>query len=407
MTDISLTYAQSQIYQCTERFRVVVAGRRFGKSYEAAVELFTQACRKSGALCYYITQTYKAAKSIMWSAIKKLIDSTYVSKINESELSILLKNGSIIRLVGADNPDALRGVSLSFCVIDEFAYCKEDLWHEVVRPALSDQRGGALFITTPCGMNWAYDMYNYASSSKGWKAFSYTTLDGGQVDKEEVDLARSQLSEKQFAQEYLASFEQIGNRVYYAFDRKVHHKRIDMHTNDIHVGMDFNVNPMCAVVCIKAADELYVIDEIMLENSNTTEMCESIKRKYADKNITVHPDPSGRARHTSSEDGTTDFTIIKSFGFRIDAPRKAPAVIDRVENTNRVFMNANKETKLYVDPKCSYLTKCCEGLTYKKGGERIQDKTLGLDHATDALGYAVWNLLPLQQQRIDLNVQMF
>lgn len=391
---ISLSKPQITVFKDKTRFRVLIAGRRFGKSYLSAVELLRAASRKNGALCYYVAPTYKMAKKILWRDLKKIIPRELIEKKNETELTLRLVNGSEIVLIGSQNYDDIRGVSLSFVVLDEFAMMEQEAWEEAIRPALSDQLGGALFISTPKGFNWAYETFQKENILEDWKSFKFTTLDGGRVTPEEIESAKIELSPKKFLQEYMASFETIGNRAYYAFDRSYSLCETEIgEIKDIHIGMDFNVTPMSAVICLRISDQIHVVDEISLDDSNTTEMCQTIQRKYPGKKIITYPDPAGNQRR-SSANHNTDFSIIKEFGFMIDAPKSHPPVEDRVENVNRLFLNARGESKLFINKKCKNLIKCLEGLTYKEGGERVPNKSLNLDHMPDALGYLCWQLMP-------------
>ena len=146
---------------------------------------------------------------LLWKPLKRrLLDLRWVAKVNESELSITLKNGSTISLKGAENPDSLRGPSLSYCVIDEMAEVDPDLFYEVIRPALADQQGGAMFIGTPKGKgNWSYDLFIMEEHHSDWKSWQYKTIDGGWVKPEEIEAARKELDERTFRQEFLATFE--------------------------------------------------------------------------------------------------------------------------------------------------------------------------------------------------------
>ena len=157
---MKLSAPQQLVADDHHRFKVVIAGRRFGKTFLSIRQLCWEA-RIPNKEIFYITSSYRAAKMIVWRPLKKrLLDLRWVKKINESELSITLKNNSTISLKGAENPDSLRGPSLSYCVIDELAEVDSDLFFEVIRPALSDQEGGAMFIGTPKGRNnWAYDLF--------------------------------------------------------------------------------------------------------------------------------------------------------------------------------------------------------------------------------------------------------
>jgi hypothetical protein len=219
---MSLSSAQSTIANDQHRFKVVVAGRRFGKTHLSIRELAKYA-RIPNQEVWYVAPTYRQAKQIVWRKLKhKLQDLKWTRRVNESELSIELKNGSVISLKGADNADSLRGVGLDYLVMDEFADIDPEAWYEVLRPTLADKQGGALFIGTPKGMgNWAHDLYNMPSEQPDqWQSFQYSTIDGGNVKPEEIEAARRDLDLRTFRQEFLATFETYAGRIYYAFDRK-------------------------------------------------------------------------------------------------------------------------------------------------------------------------------------------
>ena len=183
-----LSAAQRSIAQSPTRFRVAICGRRFGKTHLAIRELCKEAAEPRREV-WFVAPTYRQAKQIVWRKLKyKLQDLNWCERVNESELSIDLKNGSRISLKGADNADSLRGVGLDFLVMDEFADIDPEAFYEVLRPTLADKQGRALFIGTPRGMgNWSYDLYQMPQEDPlTWSSFQYTTLDGGNVDAEEV-----------------------------------------------------------------------------------------------------------------------------------------------------------------------------------------------------------------------------
>lgn len=398
------TDPQKTIFRCPKRFRVAVCGRRFGKTTESGNELTYEAQVGFDKEVWYIAPTYAMAKDLMWEPLKKSIPSHMIKTKHESDLSITLKGfNSTITLKGADKPDRLRGKGLDFVVMDEYADIKPETWFEVIYPALTDKQGAALFIGTPKGFNWAYDLAMYADdpSNEDWEYFSYTTAQGGNVPLSEIEYAKNTLSKKQFDQEFNASFESLSNLVYSAFDR--HRNTCDSVQDDgseIYVGMDFNVSPMSAVIGNKVADQLHIFDEIEIENGNTAEMCQEIKTRYPDRKIIVCPDPSGKARKTSAPVGTTDFTIIANdFKFKIMSPNKAPLVVDRVNEVNALCENVNGIRRLFISKKCKNVIKCLSGLTYKTGTS-IPDKSLGLDHMTDALGYLIHMLFPINIRKL-------
>tara|TARA_R110000782_G_scaffold49097_1_gene106898 strand:+ start:1285 stop:2526 length:1242 start_codon:yes stop_codon:yes gene_type:complete len=397
---MKLSYPQQTIADNPSRFKVVVAGRRFGKTYLSMREICYRA-RVPNQEIFYITTSYRAAKMILWKPLKRrLLDLRWVRKINESELSILLKNGSTISLKGAEDPDKLRGVSLSYAVIDEAAECKlESLWGEIVRPALADQQGGALFIGTPKGKsNPFYDLYITAKEQKDWEAFQYTTIQGGFVTEQEIEAARQDMSERQFNQEFLATFETYENRVAWAFARDVHviDEPKEVNTSIIHVGMDFNINPAVATISVQLnKDTLAVIDEIQMFASNTDEMSSEINRRYPRSKVFVYPDPSGSRRQTSSS-GMSDHLILQNAGFVVKAPRKHDPVRDRINAINARFKSADGKVNLYIAKTAKYTIECLDKHQFKEG-TMVPDKDSGYDHMFDALSYCVAFMYPIRK----------
>jgi predicted phage terminase large subunit-like protein len=200
----SLSQPQQQVFDDPQRFKFLMAGRRFGKTYLSIVRLLTWALDCPGGLFYYVTATYRMAKQIAWVDLKRMTPADALAAKNEGELSIELVNGARIFLKGSEDPDRLRGVSLSGCVIDEAAYVRKEAWTMVLRPALSDQRGPAWFITTPAGENWFTDSLKAAESGEDpeGSGFRFTTADGGRVAESEIEAARRTLGPDLFAQEY-------------------------------------------------------------------------------------------------------------------------------------------------------------------------------------------------------------
>jgi hypothetical protein len=393
-----LSKPQQLIAYDNSRFKVVCAGRRFGKTYLSIRELCYRA-RMPNKEIFYITSSYRAAKMIVWKPLKqRLLDLRWVKKINESELSITLVNGSTISLKGAENKDSLRGVSLYYCVIDEAADCDPDLFPEIIRPALADQLGGALFIGTPKGTsNYFFDLYQAAQSLKDWKTWSYTTLEGGRVIASEIEAARADMSEKQFNQEFLATFESTANRIAWAFDRTVNVKDIQApDTRIIYVGMDFNVNPICATIGVKTNEDImHIIDEVEIFGSDTNEIAQEIKFRYPSSKVFVFPDPSGSRRQTSSS-GKSDHIILEEAGFIVKAPRKHDPVRDRINALNARLKNANGTVNLYIAANCKKTISSLEKHAYK-AGTQIPDKDSGHDHQFDALSYKIAFLWPIKK----------
>ena len=216
-----LTRPQDDIFFSGSRFRAVVAGRRFGKTYLCVYELIRQALNGKERNCWYVAPTYRAAKDICWDMLIKAIPDPYIVKKNETALTLTLQNGSTISLKGAEKPDNLRGRALDFVVLDEFADMRPEAWFEVLRPSLSDRKGSALFIGTPKGRNHFYEVWTKGVDGEdGWQSFQYTTIQGQNVDAEEIEAAKADLDERTFQQEFEAKFVNYSGIIYYAFNRE-------------------------------------------------------------------------------------------------------------------------------------------------------------------------------------------
>ena len=397
---MKLSKPQKTIASSNARFKVVAAGRRFGKTYLSIREIAFRA-KEPNKEVFYITTSYRAAKMIVWKPLKRrLLDLRWVKKINESELSILLKNGTTISLKGAEDPDKLRGVSLDYVVIDEAADCKlETLWGEIVRPALADRQGGALFIGTPKSKsNPFYDLWVFAKEHDNWAAFQYTTADGGFVPLEEIEAAKQDMSEKQFRQEFLASFETDESRVAWNFNRDTHVVNSPEHidTGILHVGCDFNVSPITASIAVKISEQqLLVFDELNIYSSNTDELADEILNRYPKSKIFVYPDPAGSQRKTSAN-GMTDHKILENRGFIVKAPRRHDPVRDRINATNARLKNANGEINLQITKNCKHTIESLEKHSFKPKTS-IPDKDTGYDHQFDSLSYMVAFLYPIKK----------
>ena len=394
MSQINLTQAQTKVFLNQERFRVLVAGRRFGKTYLALTELLHASISKPQSINWYVAPTYRQAKQIAWKNLKQMMPPSQIAATNETDLSVELNNGTVAALRGADNYDALRGVGLDFVVMDEFADMHADAWFEVLRPMLADKQGRALWIGTPKGYNHFHDLYRYAQDTPEWGAWQFTTADGTRVAEDEIAAARRDMGEREFRQEFMATFEALAGRVYSNFDRDQNVQDLQDNGGTLYIGMDFNVDPMTAAIAVKAADQLHIIDEIEMGDSNTELMAGEIKRRFKQRNVVVYPDPSGRARKTSAPVGRTDFAILSNAGFDVRAPRQAAPVVDRINTVQAAMKSAEGTRRLFVDRKCKHLIRALDGLTYINNQP---DKSGGLDHITDALGYLVMGELPLRR----------
>ena len=395
---ISLTRPQLAVSKSDNRFRVLISGRRFGKTFLCITEMMKYACQVNKNI-WYVAPTFKMAREIVWSKLKQMLhDFNWIDSINETNLSIKIKKtGSIISLKGCENYDALRGVGLDFLILDEFADIEEKAWTEVLRASVADTLGHVLMCGSPKGYgNWSYRMYlKGQGEDKEWKSFQYTTLQGGMVSEEELDQAKQDVDIRTYRQEFEGTFENYAGSVYYNFHpvENVKHSNIDW-SKPLHIGLDFNVDPMSASVCQIEKDIVHFKDEIVIYSSNTDEMVEEIRNRYGSKmKIFVYPDPACRQRKTSAG-GRTDLTILQNAGFNVKCKLKHSPVRDRINAVNSRLKSANGKRHIFVNPSCKIIIKGLQRQIYKEN-TNIPDKEEGFDHMNDSIGYCIEIIKPL------------
>ena len=405
---MALSGPQQTVADDTSRMRVLITGRRFGKTHLCIREMCRHAAQNPGSQINYISPSYRMSKNIVWiQLVNKLTELKWIKKKNEAELQIVLKNNSVITLKGADNFDSLRGVGLDFVVLDEFQDIAPQAWSEVVRPSLSDRQGKALFCGTPKGVgSWSHKLYTQAVHEPNWNAWQFTTIEGGRVPQEEIDAARRDLDDKTFAQEYLATFNTYSGVVAYNFDYKASVRPCENPiTSVIHVGQDFNLSPMSSTIAQMTNQGIHVFDEIKLMSSNTDEVVKELKDRYPNSKIIVYPDPASRQKKTSAG-GRTDMSILENAGFEVRARKYHTPIRDRVNSLNALLKNAKGERKLFIDPKCKNTIDSLQRLTYKEGTNQI-DKDNGLDHFFDSIAYMVDYLFPIKKDYVEDEVEQW
>jgi len=404
---ITLTKPQSQVSNSKKRFRVLVSGRRFGKTYLCITEMMKYATKVKQNI-WYVAPTFKMAREIVWNKLKEMLSNfKWIDTINESNLSIKVKKtGSIISLKGCENYDSLRGVGIDFLILDEFADIDEKAWTEVLRASVADTEGDVLMCGSPKGFgNWSYRMYLKGKQDAEWDSFQFTTLQGGMVSKEEIEQAKQDIDIRTFRQEFEGTFENYAGAVYYNFHavENVKEKKIDF-TKPLHIGLDFNVDPMSASVAQIDKEIIHFVDEIVIYSSNTDEMVQEIRDRYGDKTkIFIYPDPACRQRKTSAG-GKTDLSILQNAGFNVKCKFKHSPIRDRINAVNSSLKSANGKRYIFVDPSCKIITKGLQRQIYKEN-TNIPDKEQGFDHMNDSIGYLVEIVKPLTRNITDFKPQ--
>jgi len=379
--DWTIDATRKEILKDKTRYKILSCGRRWGKSYFSILFLLSKPL-KANERRWIVFPTYRQAKMVSWSILKDIFAKKDVS-INETELSITFDNGAKIELKGADKPDSLRGVSTTMVVMDEYSYMKENVWGEIIQPTLAETKGNALFVGTPTGVqNHFYDLFVKGQSKGGdYKSWQFTTLEGGFISADEVENAKKNLDKRTFEQEYLASFLTAANRAAYNFSRDIHCRVMDKSPR-MFWGIDFGVaSYMTAILmCENTAGEVYVFDEIGLQNSNTFELAKLMQQKAP--GLPVYPDPAGKARTSNST--KSDHMILQESGFTVISKKANPTQKDRLNALNKMLEDATGKHRLFVNPNCKNLIRDLE-LCTMENGQILKTETLS--HFLDALCY--------------------
>lgn len=386
MIDWQINQIRKEIIQAPQRQKVVVAGRRWGKSILSVLWLLHDKIQPEERR-WFVAPTYRQGKMVIFPLLRSVFRQWQGATINESELSIKLPNNAEISIKGAEQENNLRGATLNKVVMEEFSYIKPNVYEEIIYPMLTTTQGETLFIGTPNSFDHLYDYYlRGQSDDPDWKSWQYTTVDGGFVTQEEVDKAKSTMDEVTFKSEFLADFVSTGNRVAYNFDRKIHIKQAKESSPNLFWGIDFNVDYMSAVLGCEYTDgSIHYFHEIRQSNSNTEQMAVAMKKVAP--NTPCYPDSAGSARSTTSH--RSDHQILKDYGFQVIAKKANPPVIDRINALNRMLKDANGRVKMTVDPSCKYLIKDLEQCQRDRAGKIEKTKDISLTHALDACSYYI------------------
>lgn len=306
----NLHSAQLEVFNDPARFKVVVAGRRFGKTYLSAVTLLLEALKEESASgkelaskeIYYVAPTFSQGKEILWSLLKSLAktekEGGLIASAYENTATITLVNGRRISIKGADRPDSLRGVGLSYCVMDEYAMMKSDVWELIIQPALSDVEGGALFIGTPSGKNHFYDLFEKArikpTGYDDWQAWQFESLRNPTLSAKEIARAIGTMSVSAARQEYGASFNG-GGGVHIREEWWKYGKRTD-NTGNYYVAVDLagftgagglkkgvlKIKDEHAICIVKCSENGWFVEEIITGQWDVKETALRIVKAYRD-----------------------------------------------------------------------------------------------------------------------------
>ena len=396
---LSLHQNQKIIAKNRARFKVIRAGRRFGKTTLAGEIIKAKGFAKQARIAY-IAPTYQQARDIAWDAFKKELQPI-IENVNESrlELAILTQNReqSLILLRGWESIETLRGQAFDLLVIDEVAMMKNfwSNWHEVLRPTLTDRKGEVIFISTPKGYNHFYDLCNQELTDSDYKTFHFTSYDNPHLPVEELDKAKATLPLERFEQEYMASFQKTQGLVYKEFSREKHlYNVLPEGVYQKVAGVDFGYTNPAAVLDIRISkDRIYVEDEWYKRERTEIQIADYVAAcKYEE----IYPDP----------ENPSAIEVLRQKNLNVrEVVKGKDSVVSGIQKVRELLISG----RMKINSRCKNLISEFEMYSYDEDeGDKNQKENpvKANDHALDALRYVVMMIQPVddsQKNRIEQN----
>lgn len=380
-----LTPAQNEIAADTHRFRVVVCGRKFGKTTLDSEELIGKAIYGNDRRILYVAPTLGDARTLMWDRLKQRLQRAIVNE-NDTRLELRVKTveggTSNIFLGSWEKVENYRGDEFDFILFDEVQDYRNFWvgWQEAMRPTLTPRKGEALFTGTAKGFNHLYDLYNKQYEDGDYKSFHYTTYDNPYIPREEIAKAKAELPEDRFAQEYLAEFKKSEGLVVKEFNREQHLfvEPLFGFSESI-CGVDFGYTNPTAIPYIKVKDgAYYVTNELYRTQMTDEEVADYVAAQRFNK---VYPDPEAPAA----------IEVMRRKGINVrDVKKGKDSIVHGINTIRELF----KQNRLFIHASCINLITELETYSYadanadRNPNEKPVDK---YNHAIDALRYVVDN----------------
>lgn len=404
MEQIEINYGpfsyQKEMHNDPHRFKLIVAGRRAGKTLMALQEAIRHCLNTPSAVVWYVAPTYRDAREIGWEEFLEHADvlKPAIKSIHSSFLKVTFINGAKMYFKGSDKPDSLRGRGLTLCIIDEAAFCHEDTWKKSIRPALSDKQGKAILISSPNGHNWFKQQYHHAMGNAypAWTAWRFPSSHNPLLTEEDLEAARHELSEMDYRQEYLAEFVTKAGLIYDDFsDDNINDEwKFDPGVHDVYLGMDFGYANPTAVMFVavdRATGTVHQFDELYVERTPIDKIVDMIYIKLWENQVSmplaVMTDPAGNAEELSSGISPVDF--MRNKGFTV--VNKGGQVAPGLALVRSYVRNAAGQRRYTISSVCESTIKSMRGYSYKLGPFKVPTeephKDNIHDHACDALRY--------------------
>lgn len=378
---------QADFIQSNHTHTAIIGGYGSGKSFGGTLKIVLKKLAYPNIDVAYYLPTYGLIKDIAFPNISDLLNLQKIPfNLNKSDKEFITPYGKII-MRSMDCPELIVGFEVGYSIIDEADVISVSKMNESFKNIVARNRKKLPngdkncldFVSTPEGFGFLYNFF-VKNPSPEKLIIKASSLSNPFLPKDYIDTLRLSYTEAQLSAYINGDFVNLTSASVYNFDRLAHDTDVVQLPDEmLYVGLDFNITNMNAVVHVKRNGKLYAVGEIA-EAYNTQQVSEFLIENYPNHKITINPDASGNQRSSS---GASDFSILKQFGFDINAPKKNPPVNERVNSVNLALQNG----KYFVNTKkCPRFTESLENQAYKNG---VPDKSSGYDHITEAAGYSI------------------
>ena len=400
---LSLSYPQYvYLKELNTKFRAYVGGFGSGKTYVGALDLTTFSGQNPNVVQGYFAPTYRDIRDTFWPTLDEAaVSMGFTTKVHQTNHEVTFYRGGVcygtIICRSMDSPQDIVGFKIARGLVDEIDVLPIDkanlAWNKIVarmRLVIKGVNNGVGVTTTPEGFRFVYDRFSLK------RADSYSMVQAGTIENQAY-LPNDYISslEETYSPELVRAYlmgdfvNLTSGTVYRNYDRVKHRSTETIREREIlHIGQDFNVENMASVVCVQRENGYHAVEEIM-GVLDTPDLIKVIKSRYEGHRIVIYPDASGDSRKTVDA-SKSDISLLKSAGFRVKGQKSNPPVEDRILSVNTAYAKG----KLWInDANAPTVAAAQEQQAYAKTGE--PDKTTGHDHPNDALGYFVFDAMPV------------
>jgi len=400
---------QRALWATKDTVAIVPAGRGSGKTELAKRRLIRFLPIKKpwpDPRYFYSAPTRDQAKRIAWRSLKKLMPPEWIKDISEGELRIETIFGSELFLFGMDKPQRVEGMQWDGGVVDESSDQRPKAFDLSISPALTHREGWCWRIGVPkrtgVGALEYRKVFESALAGDLPGTGAYTWPSGDILTPKQLKWAQDNLDPKDYREQYDAKFENAGGGIFYAYDHDRNCRPCPYRPElPIVVSSDFNVDPMSWCLGHAIENRIEWFNELFIRDTNTESTLKVLYEKYSDHQggFEFYGDASGSARRSSASQ--SDYLQIlnhpgfKKLGRSVHYARGNPRIADRFASCNALFCAASGARRMFVDPRCIHMIDDIRQRSYKAGTCEPADSG-DIGHMTDAMGYAVYSLHPMQ-----------